>query len=273
MTAWSYSFPRQATSDDDEVVGVRLWDAGAVGVWIREDDLIAYFPDPEADVPPGGTWAEEPDRDYLAEWREAIDPIAAGRFDVVPTWKAEEFPEEPGRFRILLDPGRAFGSGHHDTTAGCLEELDRLVGGGERVFDVGTGTGILAIAAARLGAGEVLGVDLDPDAIEVARANAADNGVQARFEVGSIGDAGEGWDVVVANLLTHTIVSLSQPLVAALRPGGAMVVSGVSWEQVDEAVDALTSAGLVEVVPRQRGEWSLITGRRPGTGSAVTGAA
>lgn len=273
MTAWSYTLPRDATPDADDIVGVQLWDAGALGVWIREDDLIAYFAERTDEVPVGGAWAEEPDRDYLAEWRAGIAPVAAGRFDVVPTWKTDEFPEQPGRIRIVLDPGRAFGTGHHDTTAGCLEELDRLLTAGDRVLDVGTGTGLLAIAAARLGAGEVRGVDVDDDAIEVARANAADNGVGADFGVGSVGDAGDDWDVVLANLLTHTIVSLAEPLVAALRPAGALIVSGVGWEQVDRAVAALEGAGLVDIAPRQRGEWAVITGRRAAGGAGPAGAA
>lgn len=263
MTAWSYTLPRDATPDADDIVGVQLWDAGALGVWIREDDLIAYFAERTLEVPDGGKWAQEPDRDYLAEWRAGIDPVSAGRFDIVPTWRTDEFPEVDGRIRIVLDPGRAFGSGHHDTTAGCLEELDEALRPGDRVLDVGTGTGVLAIAAARLGAREVVGVDVDEDAIEVARANAADNGVEADFAVGSVGGAGDNWDVVLANLLTHTIVSLAEPLVASLRPAGALIVSGVGWEQVDRAVAALEGAGLVDIAPRQRGEWAVITGRRP----------
>lgn len=263
MASWSYTLPRSATPDGDDVVGVQLWEAGALGVWIRTDDLIAYFPDRGADVPEGGTWAEEPDRDYLAEWRASIDPVGAGRFDVVPTWRSEEFPERDGRMRIVLDPGMAFGSGHHDTTMGCLEELDRLLTPGDRVLDVGTGTGILAIAAWKLGAGEVIGVDVDEDAIHVAEANAAANGADIRFQAGSVGDAGAGWDLVLANLLTHTIVSLARPLVAALRPSGRLIVSGVGWEQVDRAETALQTAGLGDITTRQRGEWALLTGRRP----------
>jgi ribosomal protein L11 methyltransferase len=268
MTSWSYTLPRAATPDDDDLVGVQLWDAGALGVWIRPDDLIAYFDEQTEAVPSGGTWAEEPDRDYLAEWRASIDPVAAGRFDIVPTWRTDEFPEQDGRVRIVLDPGRAFGSGHHDTTSGCLEELGASMRDGDRVLDVGTGTGVLAIAAARLGAGEVRGVDLDVDAIEVAGVNATDNGVNIDLHVGSVGDAGDNWDVVLANLLTHTIVSLSAPLVAALRLGGTLIVSGVSWDFVDEAVEALEGAGLVDIVSRQRGEWAIVTGHRPHAGAA-----
>lgn len=257
-----YTLPRQP-GDDPEVAAARLWLAGAEGVWVRPDDVVGYFPTKTADVPDGGQWEPVADLDWAAAWREGIEPVSAGPFDIVPTWLVDDHPEQAGRTRIVLDPGRAFGSGHHDTTLGCLEALADLDLDGATVLDVGTGTGVLAIAAARRGATRVVGVDLDPDAIEVAAANAVDNDVTLDLSVGSVGDVDGDFDVVVANMLTHTIIELAEPLVAAVRPGGHLVTSGIGAERADRVVAALTSAGLDEATTRVRGEWAIVAGRRP----------
>lgn len=257
-----YTLPREH-GDDPEVIAARLWLAGAEGVWVRPDDVIGYFPATDADVPGGGRWDPVPDLDWTAAWREGIEPVDAGPFDVVPTWLVDDHPEQAGRIRIVLDPGRAFGSGHHDTTLGCLEALADLDLSGRTVLDVGTGTGVLAIAAARRGAARVVGVDVDPDAIEVAAANARANDVGLDLSVGSVDDVDGGFDVVVANVLTHTIIELAEPLVRAVRPGGHLVTSGIGAARADRVVDALTSAGLDEPTTRVRGEWAIVAGRRP----------
>ena len=246
--------------DDPDVLAGRLWVAGALGVWVRPDDVVGYFDSRDAPVPDGGRWEPVEDVDWAARWREGIEPVAAGPFDVVPTWMADDHPEGPGRTRIVLDPGRAFGSGHHDTTMGCLEALAGLQLGDATVLDVGTGTGVLAIAACRRGAARVVGVDVDPDAIEVARANAAANAVDLELAVGSVGAVPGPFDVVVANVLTHTILELADDLVAATAPGGHLVTSGIGAERAERVVGALRRAGLVDVQVRVRGEWAVVAG-------------
>lgn len=256
-----YVVPRRH-GDDPDVLAGRLWVAGAEGVWVRPDDVVAYFASTDAPVPDGGRWEAVPEVDWAAAWREGIEPVSAGPFDVVPTWLADDHPEAPGRVRLVLDPGRAFGSGHHDTTMGCLEALADLDLAGRSVLDVGTGTGVLAIAAARRGADPVAGVDVDPDAVEVARANATANGVTLDLHVGSV-DAVDGThDVVVANVLTQTIIDLAEALVAATAPDGWLVTSGIGIERAPRVVDALTAAGLADSTTRQRGEWAVVAGRR-----------
>ncbi len=257
-----YTVPR-GHDDDPEVVAAHLWMAGAEGVWVRPDDVVGYFASREADVPDGGRWEPVPDVDWAATWREGIEPVSAGPFDVVPTWLVDDHPTAEGRTRIVLDPGRAFGSGHHDTTLGCLEALADLDLDGRRVLDVGTGTGVLAIAVALEGAARVVAVDVDPDAVQVARDNAAANDVTLELAVGSVGDVEGDFDVVVANVLTHTIIELADDLVAAVRAGGHLVTSGIGAERADRVVAALASAGLAEVTTRVRGEWAVVTGRRP----------
>lgn len=260
---FQYVLPR-GPGDDPDVLAGQLWLAGAEGVWVRPGDVVGYFPSPDAEVPHGGRWEEVEEVDWAARWKEGIAPVAAGPFDVVPTWLADEHPELPGRPRIVLDPGQAFGSGHHDTTLGCLEALAELDLAGRSVLDVGTGTGVLAIAAARRGAAPVVGVDVDPDAIEVARANAGSNGVDVDLRVGSVGAAHGTFDVVVANVLTHTILELAEPLVAAVAPGGHLVTSGIGAERAERVAAALGAAGLVEVTTRVRGDWAVVAGRRVG---------
>ena len=257
--------PGEAT----DVLTARLWAAGALGVWERTDDLVAWFADRDVAVPAGGTWADEPARDWQAEWKAGITPVRAGSVVVVPTWLVDDHVADPDELTIVLDPGRAFGSGHHATTTLCLEALQAVVAEGARVLDVGTGTGILAIAAARLGAGRCCGVDIDPDAVEVARANAVANNVDCDLHIGGVEAAGadETFDVVVANLLTHTVVSLADALVARVAPGGVLVASGIGEERAPRVADALTTAGLDAPTMEVRDGWAVLVGRRPGGGT------
>ena len=248
-------------ADDPDVLAARLWLAGATGVWVRPDDVVGYFTDDTAPVPEGGRWEEVDDVDWATRWLEDIEPVAAGPFDVVPTWLADDHPEQAGRVRIVLDPGRAFGSGHHATTTGCLEALAELDLHGASVLDVGTGTGVLAIAAMRRGAARAVAVDVDPDAIEVARANARANGVVLDLALGSVGAVTGPFDVVVANVLTHTILELADQLVAATAPGGHLVTSGIGAERGPRVADALAAAGCQGVDVRVRGEWCVVSGQ------------
>ncbi|MBW3620851.1 MAG: 50S ribosomal protein L11 methyltransferase, partial [Actinobacteria bacterium] len=260
-----YTLPRPP--DGTDVVTARLWAAGALGLWERTDELVAWFPGRDVAVPPGGRWEVEEDRDWQAEWKAGIAPVTAGPFLVVPTWRTDEVGGAPGQIRIVLDPGRAFGSGHHATTTQCLELLAELDVRGARVLDVGTGTGILAIGAALLGAGEVVAVDVDPEAVEVARENAARNEVDVEVAVGSA-ERDDRFDVVLANLVTDTIVALAGPLLARTRPGGVLIASGIADERAGRAVAALTAQGLDDPHLVSRDGWTALRGTRPAEGRA-----
>lgn len=255
----AYVLPR-SRGDDPDVLAAWLWQAGATGVWVRHDEVEASFDAVTDEVPAGGAWRLVEDQDWLARWRESVQPMVAGDVEIVPTWLADTTPRVAPH-RIVLDPGSAFGSGHHDTTAGCLEALADLELDGRSVLDVGTGTGILAMAAALAGARPVLAVDLDPDAVEVAERNVTAAGLDVVTQVGSMDVVTEVFDVVVANLLTHTVIALAEALVAAVAPGGVLVASGVGEARAPRVVDALTSAGLDDVTTTIRGEWAVIVGR------------
>src|SRR6056297_2040178 len=214
---------------DAEVASAHLWAAGALGVLEQPDELVAWFGSPDVTaVPPGGRWEVEPDHDWQAAWKADLHPVRAGRFVIVPTWCVEQHRPAPDDTTVVLDPGRAFGSGHHATTLLCLEELDGLDLSGTTVADVGCGSGILAIAAADRGA-RVVAVDIDPEATAVTAENAQRNGVSLDIRTGSVDRLDGPADVVVANLVTDVIVGLAPALVAAT--GATLIVSGIAGER------------------------------------------
>jgi ribosomal protein L11 methyltransferase len=155
---------------------------------------------------------------------------------------------ETGRLPIIIDPGMAFGTGHHPTTEGCLVALEKYRG--HRVLDVGTGSGILAMAAALAGAEEVIGVDNDPEAIEVAIENLVLNDLvePVSLLVGQIDDAPEGtYDLVVANIFLNALVSLADQFRKRVSVGGRLIISGLLAAQADDARAAMNAAGFVEI--------------------------
>jgi ribosomal protein L11 methyltransferase len=207
-----------------------------------------------------------PDDDWLKLWKRGFEPTPVGdRLLVFPSWKRDEAMAIPDRIRIEVDPGMAFGTGTHETTRLCMEWLDASWRGGT-LLDVGTGTGLLAIAASLLEpATQGVACDVDPVAIDVARANAALNGVAGPivFDVcGPEGVEGE-FDVVLANLTADVILLVRDALFDRTRPGGTLVLSGVLVEQADGVVAEMSALGLSLEWRRDDGEWSGLAMRRP----------
>jgi ribosomal protein L11 methyltransferase len=240
-----------------ETLAARLWAGGALGVWERPGQLVAWFDEVSDAVPEGGVWELEPDRDWQAEWKDSVLPVHAGRFVVVPTWLADGHLAGDDETILVLDPGRAFGSGHHATTALCLEALDQLDLAGRTLADVGCGSGVLAIAAARRGA-QVVAVDLDGDAVEVTRENAARNDADVDARHGGIELVPTGTEVVVANLLTDTVASLATDLTRAT--GTTLIVSGITAERRAVALEPLRAAGYEPQDVRERDGWIVAIG-------------
>ncbi len=214
--------------------------------------------------------------DWAESWKANFHPIRIGRrLMIVPAWLHP--PLAPDDVAVRLDPGLAFGTGTHPTTQLCLQAIERHLKPGARLLDLGTGSGILAIAAARLGAGPVLGVDIDAEAVRVARENAAANGVagQVRLEPGSLaevldgrfgaewGRGGPGAPFVVANILARILVDLlDQGLAEAVAPGGLLVLSGVLDSQAYQVRGALSAHGLTLAAQEQSEDWVALLARK-----------
>ncbi|MGH3665654.1 MAG: 50S ribosomal protein L11 methyltransferase [Egibacteraceae bacterium] len=237
--------------------------AGLLGMVADEHGTTVYLDRRSADLSVDGRWEHVPDQDWNAAWKAGIEPVIVGAVTVTPPWSAAEgrnvAPGPPGSVVVVIEPAQAFGTGHHETTTGCLAALQELELGGARVLEVGTGTGVLAIAAAGLGAAEVVAVDTDPVAVAAAVANAVANGAAVDVRLGSAAVAGsQPFDVVVANLDTDTLTGLAADLAGLLSPGGTLVASGVGIERAGQALTALEAAGL-SAVARPGREWVVLT--------------
>ncbi len=193
--------------------------------------------------------------DWQNGWRKYYHPMEIGRrLAVVPSWQAYD----TDRVKLLLDPGLAFGTGGHETTSLCLEALDELTAGGERVLDIGTGSGILAIAALKLGAACAEGVDIDPVAVRTACENAALNGVARQFTglVGDLSDKASGtYQIITANIVANAIISLAPAVPGLLAEGGHFIASGIIDTRAQEVAEALTKAGLTIAQCKDKRGW------------------
>ena len=233
--------------------------------------LVAFFPDRDsaeaARAGRGGDLAELPDEDWSETWKRDLGPMTAGRVWVRPSWIEAPVPE--GLVEVVLDPGMAFGTGSHPTTALCLAAMSRalLATPGASVLDVGTGSGLLAIAAARLGAGRIAANDVDPVAVEAARENAARNGLGGRIDLRCAGlEAFPGpFDVVVANILANTLVELAPEIASRVAPGGLVLLAGILAPQEEEVRSAYVARGLAARgdLDGWEGEWRLVAVGRP----------
>ncbi len=213
----------------------------------------------------GGSAAIEaevvPEEDWLEAFRAHHKPARIGRIVIKPSWEPWPSPHlKPRRDDIVIeiDPGLAFGTGQHPTTRICIHEMQERMRPGDRVLDFGCGSGILAIAAARLGAGEVLGIDCDPSAIRVAEQNVLRNEAGERVElrvVDTLSALEAPWDVVVANINPVVIAQESARVAELLAPDGIYVCTGIPIEQEGSVLEALREAGFEQIVPRPSGEW------------------
>lgn len=217
---------------------------------------IRTLPQPEYRAVAEADWAEA--------WKAHYRPIRVGRrLVILPAWR--EASPAPDAVPICLEPGMAFGTGTHPTTQLCLAALEDYLQPGDHALDLGTGSGILAIAAAKLGAASVLALDTDPQAVRAARQNVRVNGVEqaVRVERGSLASAMGAYHLTVANILASVIVEmLGQGLAETLSPGGILIVSGLLEGQAPQVAEALQSAGLRRAGRRQMDDWVALLARR-----------
>ncbi|WP_394424727.1 50S ribosomal protein L11 methyltransferase [Vreelandella stevensii] len=208
------------------------------------------------------------DRDWEREWMDDFTPLRMGqRLWIVPSWLE---PPEAEAVNLILDPGLAFGTGTHPTTALCLEWLDELAVKGvlthQRVLDVGCGSGILAIAALKLGASSADGTDIDPQALQASRDNAQRNGIAEQtlslYYPEQLAD-GQTYPIVTANILAGPLVELSGMIASHVAPGGHIALSGILAKQANDVLDAYEAQGLIMEEPTLREGWVRLTGWRP----------
>lgn len=245
-----FSLEIDCDPEDRELLIAELWERGSAGiVELSPERVRAFFensvnPGPLVESYPGSTLRVEPERDWVQAARDLLQPRQVGeRFFLVPEWRDD--PTPPGRMRIEVNPGMAFGTGAHETTQLCLEALERYVTPGCAVLDVGTGSGILANAARLLGAGRVWACDIDPDAVAI-----AGEGFIGSADAVRTGAA----DIAVANISPEAILRLAPELLRVLRPGGVLLSSGFEGKDVERVQAAFPPAREV----RNRGEWALL---------------
>jgi len=260
-------------------------EGGAV-VEVSPDDLLVtvktFVPSPDERLKPlyEALWhlgqirplpkpqvSEVKEEEWAEAWRAHYEPQHIGRRLVIcPSW--QRYLPSDGEVVITLDPGMAFGTGLHPTTRMCLEALEEHLFRGAKVLDVGTGSGILAIAAAKLGAGTVLALDTDPLAVKIAKENVLANGVREAVEVkeGSLDVAkGSLFDLIVVNILARTIADLIEKgLLDHLKPEGLLIAAGIMASEEEEVRKTLREWGLKELSPLQKGDWVTLIGRREG---------
>ncbi|HEX7048129.1 MAG TPA: 50S ribosomal protein L11 methyltransferase [Gammaproteobacteria bacterium] len=209
------------------------------------------------------------DRDWSREWLKNFKPVQFGRkLWVVPT---AYDPPQPDAVNLVLDPGLAFGTGTHPTTALCLEWLDTLAGHGalegRTVLDYGCGSGILAVAAALLGAQSVIATDIDPQALTATHDNAARNRVAEKIscclpEALDAAMANKPADIIIANILARPLMELSGGIAARLRPGGRIALAGLLRSQAAEVADAYHEHGVILEIEDEREDWVRLAGRK-----------
>ncbi len=271
-------------TDLADAVGSFLLDAGAPGLETTDTDsgvrITAHFADTSitdhiedffdqlAHGFPGSRrpsyhFAAIEETDWSETWKEHFPPLPVGhRLFVYPPW-VNDVP--PGRVGIELDPGMAFGTGHHASTRGCLTALDEIIDPAKqpKVLDLGTGSGILAIAAIKLGANSALAVDIDTDACEIARANARANRVDQSIEVSSRLDPDRvRFDVVVANIFSGMLIGFANDIARRLEPGGIAIGSGLETTEATGVAQAWTAATMTEIKQIEIDGWTTLVFRR-----------
>ena len=239
---WSHNRVTALFAEDAQIADIMLEAVRSIGL----------------EQPPAYSTTTLEDNDWVRLTQSQFNPIRISqRLWIVPTWHT---PSDPGAINITLDPGLAFGTGSHPTTRLCLRWLDANIKGGEHVLDYGCGSGILAIAALKLGAASATGVDVDAQAVHASRDNAAANRVDANFYLP--GDAPKQQaDVVVANILTNPLKVLAPLLANAIRQGGQIVLSGILAEQAADVKKIYAQWFDLEPVIVEDG-WACLSGRK-----------
>ncbi|MCL5105186.1 MAG: 50S ribosomal protein L11 methyltransferase [Armatimonadetes bacterium] len=261
QTGPGLQIPDQQRGPDPNVIGYLPVDDRLEGRLSNIRERIRRLPElglPLASDEISLKWVSEDE--WADAWKTFFKPIRLSNIVIKPSW--EEFEPEEGDVVIDIDPGMAFGTGNHPTTQLCIGALRDYIEGGDTVLDVGTGSGILAMVAARLGAARVVGLDIDSVAVEAARENVERLGLDRVIQIDRA-DSPKAFDgqadVVIANIVPRVIIDMAPDLAAKVAPSGTLIASGIVTERADEVIAALENAGLKMLEQRRDAEWvSLI---------------
>jgi ribosomal protein L11 methyltransferase len=258
-----YEFIMSVPEESREAVTYKLTEMGSTGFFEKTVNIAAYFKgtsditllcdeleqfrdvlrssglDPDFSY----EYTLLPEQDWNEEWKKSFTPINVGdNLTIIPSW----LTDDSGRTSIIIDPGMAFGTGHHETTQRCLTIIEKLSEGGRISFlDVGTGTGILAIGAAKLGLGPVTAVDIDPLAVDLAQRNAGINKLDGiTISEGGIEKVNGSFDIIMANLISELLIRISHEIARHVNPGGTVILSGMITGQENGVINAMGKAGL-----------------------------
>jgi len=270
-----YEFIFSVPDESREAITNKIMEMGSPGFFERDGDIVAYFESQQditglcdelngfrdvlkssgLDSAFSFDYSLIPGQDWNEVWKKSFEPIDVGdNLAIVPSW----IKPDTRRVPVIIDPGMVFGTGHHETTRQCLSFIEKYSRGcaGKNFLDVGTGTGILAIGAARMGFGHVTGVDTDQSAVDAALYNVSLNGLKnVNIGRGSITDVSGVFDVIAANLLSETLVPIAGDIVSRLKPDGTAILSGMLTGQEDDVIRAMEDAGLTLKDKAVDGKW------------------
>ncbi len=208
--------------------------------------------------------SEVEDKDWNSEWKKYFKPVKIGNSIIIkPTW--EEYSDKKDDIIINIDPGLAFGTGTHETTSMCIEEIEKHIKNSDIVLDIGTGTGILAIAAAKLGAQNVIGIDVDENCVRTAKENVKHNQENAKVKIikGNLLDSiSEEADVVIANIIADIIIDITNYIGNYLKKDGIFISSGILVDKLEEVENSLLNNEFDILHTAQKGEWACITAKK-----------
>ncbi|MCT4611174.1 MAG: 50S ribosomal protein L11 methyltransferase [Pelagimonas sp.] len=249
--------------------GSGTWEVG--GYFIEEPNEVELALLAAAFAADAFVVSEVPDTDWVDKVRRELTPVEAGRFFVYGSHDADKIPE--GAEPLLIEAAMAFGTGHHGTTQGCLEALDRVAAGGfvgQNVADIGCGTAVLGMGAARIWPNPVIVSDIDEVAVDVARANVSANNLDGKVicvEAAGFGhddlQARAPYDLVFANILKQPLIDLAPDMAANLQPGGYAILSGILTRQSDEVIAVYAENGISLVRQDVIGDWVTLTLQKP----------
>lgn len=278
-----YEFDISAPEESREAVMNKLFEMGSTGFFERDRHIIAYFDEKNnaaaicdelnrfrdvlkvsgLDHAFSFDFNLIPEKDWNETWKTQFEPIDAGdNFTILPPW----VEKITNRVNLIIDPGMAFGTGHHETTRTCLELIEKFSKKGkeERFLDIGTGTGILAIAAAKLGFKDIVAVDTDPLAYDAAKRNVELNKIRnVEIKLGDISGAEGKFDFISANLISETLISIAYEIKSRLDANGIVVLSGMLIGQEEDVINAMAEQGLHLVEKFNDGKWVTLIVRKP----------